>query len=99
MKRVKMTKTTIDADGREVVEEQEAMLLPPDDPNICQTCNTDHPAGHPHKFESLYYQYAFLADHGRWPVWRDSFAHCDPQIQEVALRVLAKHGIDPDGGK
>jgi len=55
-------------------------LLPPK-PGTCPICATDHLPSEPHNAQSLYYQYRFLASHGRWPTWADAVAHCAPEVQ------------------
>jgi len=57
------------------------MLLPPK-PGVCQECAVDHPPEDPHNNQSLYFQYKFRGDHGRWPTWKDAIAHCTPEVRE-----------------
>lgn len=69
------------------------MLLPA--PNgTCSQCAVDHPPEAPHNRDSLYYGYAFFAEHGRCPTWVDALAHCDDEIYETARQTLADHGVD-----
>ena len=56
-------------------------LLPPK-PDDCQECAVDHDPAQPHDKMSIYYQYWFRSEHGRWPTWRDALAHCDLEIRE-----------------
>lgn len=67
-------------------------LLPPK-PGVCQTCASDHEPEEPHNQRSLYYRYAFLADNGRWPTWKDAMAHCPKETQEVWTGELKKLGV------
>lgn len=67
-------------------------LLPPK-PDVCQTCASDHEPEEPHNQRSLYYQYAFLADHGRWPEWADAMAHCSEETRAVWSGELRKLGV------
>jgi len=69
-------------------------LLPPA-ATACQTCakNPAHPPDQPHDALSLYYHYAFYAEHKRWPTWKDAVAHCPEATKmawENALRALGK---------
>lgn len=55
-------------------------LLPPKK-GVCQECAADHPEDNPHNRYSLYYQYHFYNEHGRWPTWEDAMAHCDDETK------------------
>lgn len=65
------------------------MLLPPA-PDKCQTCAAEHAPEEPHDCGSLYYQYVFFAQHGRWPTWADAMAHCAPDVQALWRKELAR---------
>jgi len=67
-------------------------LLPPK-PDVCQTCASDHEPEEPHNQRSLYYQYAFLGEHGRWPTWADAMAHCSEGMRELWIVELRKMGV------
>ena len=64
-------------------------LLPPS-PDVCQTCASDHEPEEPHNQRSLFYQYSFMAEHGRWPVWADALAHCSEEMREMWIVELRK---------
>ena len=66
-------------------------LLPP--PDVCQECAVDHDKRSPHNKQSLYYQYSFYAEHGRWPTWEDAMAHCDEEVKEAWIEALAEQGV------
>ncbi len=68
-------------------------LFPPA-PDVCQACAVNHEPEAPHNQQSLYYQYHFYADHGRWPTWNDAMAHCPENIKKVVKEVLRKNGIE-----
>lgn len=68
------------------------MLLMPPHPDTCQTCATDHDPAHPHNQQSLYYQYWFHGQHGRWPTWADAMAHCDDETREMWTTQLVAMG-------
>jgi hypothetical protein len=81
----------VDADtGIVLSEEHNVGMLMPCAANVCQECATDHPHDHPHNQESLHYQYAFYAKHGRWPTWLDAVAHVPEPQRELWLRALVK---------
>jgi hypothetical protein len=65
------------------------ILLPPC-PDACQECAVKHPPEIPHNQQSLFYQYHFYAEHGRWPTWDDAMAHCSPEIQTLWKAELKK---------
>ena len=66
-------------------------LLPPK-PDVCQECAVDHDPLLPHNAQSLYYQYSFYAEHGRWPTWKDALAHCEPEMQQFWEEALREKG-------
>jgi hypothetical protein len=85
------TVQTIDATTGEVVaEKNNAMMLLPTAPGVCQECAVDHPHDQPHNQQSLAYQYRFFADHGRWPTWTDAMSHCTDEVKEAWRRGLIK---------
>lgn len=61
--------------------------------DVCQECAVDHAPEMPHNQESLYYQYNFYQEHGRWPTWEDAIAHCSAEIQVAWKGALKKKGI------
>jgi hypothetical protein len=69
------------------------MFLLPCAKDVCQECAVDHEPEQPHNQQSLYYQYKFYAEHGRWPTWEDAMAHCSPEIQRLWKTELEKRGI------
>lgn len=68
-------------------------LLPPP-PGVCSQCGRDHEPEQAHDQRSLLYQYAFYAEHDRWPTWEDALAHCAPEVQEQWREALRGHGVD-----
>lgn len=62
--------------------------------DVCQECAVDHPPQHPHNQQSLYFQYKFYGQHGRWPTWADAIAHCSPEMQKFWRDELAKRGVE-----
>lgn len=71
------------------------MLLPPK-PDVCQRCaNEQHkdPA-QPHDQKSLYWQYWFYGQHGRWPTRNDAMAHCTDEVKQFWIEALRERGIE-----
>lgn len=68
------------------------ILLPPK-PDVCQSCATKHDPGMPHNQQSLYWQYHFYGQHGRWPTWADAMAHCSKGMREFWIRELGARGV------
>jgi len=69
------------------------MLIPPP-PDVCSQCAVDHDPDIPHNQQSLYWQYAFRAEHDRWPTWKDAMAHCAPEVQAQWIDALREHGVE-----
>jgi hypothetical protein len=67
--------------------------LLPAKPGTCPECAADHKSSEPHNQQSLYYQYHFYNEHGRWPTWGDAIAHCDDAIKSFWKRELLKHDV------
>lgn len=63
-------------------------------PGVCQACAVDHPPEQPHNQQSLYWQYHFYGEHGRWPTWADAMAHCSEEIQTAWRQELAARGVE-----
>src|SRR4051812_8930831 len=85
MRTVPVKTTTVDlATGAETTRDGRAHLMPPHK-DACQICghNPAHDPDEPHNAQSLYYQYSFYGEHGRWPTWADAIAHC-PEPLKVA---------------
>jgi hypothetical protein len=87
------TVQAIDIQTGEVVEERRnAMTLLPPKGDACPVCATDHPHELPHNQQSIYYQMAFYATHGRWPDWQDAMQHCAPEVRAAWKGQLTKMG-------
>jgi hypothetical protein len=73
-------------------------ILPPKAGN-CSVCGVDHEPTLPHNTQSLYYQYAFYGEHGRWPTWADAVAHCTDEMRATWAKELKrlKAWSVPDG--
>jgi hypothetical protein len=89
---------TVNAETGEVLsEEKNAFTLLPPREGVCPECAVDHPYFQPHDQQSLYYQMAFHAKHGRWPTWNDALAHCPDNIKRYWISELMKRGVIEDG--
>ncbi len=75
-----------------VSNEGGAFLLPAKE-GTCPECATEHDPGQPHNQQSLYWQYHFFGQHGRWPTWKDAMAHCSPEMKKLWTEGLGEHGI------
>ena len=62
-------------------------------PNVCQACAVDHDQIQPHNQESLYYQYYFYGEYGRWPTWSDAMAHCSDDVKALWVDALRAEGV------
>jgi hypothetical protein len=65
----------------------------------CPECAVKHEPFMPHDRESLFYQYKFYNEHGRWPSWEDAMEHCPEEFKVVARETLASLGITSDDRK
>lgn len=76
----------------DVSERTEMFMLPPK-AGVCQVCATDHEDRLPHNAQSMFYQYSFYNEHGRWPTWIDAMAHCDERTKTLWTQALADIGV------
>lgn len=86
-----MGKLTQIGKGQPGVAGSGAFMLPPA-PDVCQECAHKHEPDQPHNAQTMYYQYRFANEHGRWPTWKDAVAHCAPEVQAVWKEALEKAG-------
>lgn len=86
LKTVPIQRDTVDMETGEVTE---TVMVPfkvmPPRPGSCPVCGNypAHEPEQPHNAQSLYYQYTFYGEYGRWPTWKDAVAHCTPQVQAM----------------
>lgn len=71
-----------------------AFGLMPAAPGTCPECALDHPPELPHNQQSLFFQYKFFNDHGRWPTWEDAMAHCSEDMKIIWREELRKRGVE-----
>lgn len=69
----------------------------PAKPGTCPECAATHGPELPHNQQSLFYQYNFYNEHGRWPTWEDAMAHCDEQMKATWREELTKAGVKLGG--
>ena len=67
--------------------------LMPAKEGTCPECATAHDMSQPHNQQSLFYQYKFFNENGRWPTWKDAMEHCSPDIKKFWIMKLAELGI------
>lgn len=99
MKSIPVRCETVDMATGEVTETRDVPFqLAPPPATACQVCGHDpaHEPDQPHNAQSLYYQYAFYADHGRWPTWRDAVAHCSESVRDHWELELRRLGVWPE---
>ena len=85
MKKLPVKMQTLAGDGTVVAEKTVNFGVMPPHPDACQTCGRRpaHAPGEPHDAQSLYYQYTFYGEHGRWPTWKDAMAHCSDSMKHA----------------
>jgi hypothetical protein len=76
------------------------MMLLPAKEGTCPICATAHEPEMPHNGQSLYYQYRFYGNRGRWPTWADAVAHCSPEMRAAWKQQLMDRGAwtEPEDG-
>jgi len=67
--------------------------LMPAKQGTCQECAVDHAPEQPHNQQSLFYQYKFYNENGRWPTWADALLHCPEDIKQLWTKELLERGI------
>lgn len=77
----------------------QGMTLLPPRPDVCQQCAVDHASEYPHNQQSLFWQYWFFGQHGRWPAWLDAMDHCTEEMQQQWINALNDRGIDVEEGE
>lgn len=63
---------------------------------VCEVCGRKHKADQPHDRSSLYYQYRFFDENGRFASWADAMEHCSCVTKMLWRQHLEARGIDPD---
>lgn len=99
MKKFPVKTETVDLQtGKSTESISEFKILPPP-PTACQVCgrNPAHPPELPHDGHSMYYQYSFYGEHGRWPTWNDAMEHCTDDMKRKWIVHLREFGVEVEG--
>jgi hypothetical protein len=64
----------------------------PAEKGTCPECAVKHEPDQPHNQQSLFYQYNFYNEHGRWPTWDDAMSHCSDEMKGLWVLELRKRG-------
>jgi len=72
---------------------KEGALLPAA-PGTCPKCAVKHEPEQPHNQQSLYWQYRFYHEHGRWPKWSNAMSHCSEEVKAFWTNALKEEGIE-----
>ena len=76
------------------IEEQTGFrLLNNPKPGTCPVCDVEHEPEFPHNRDSLFYQYKFYDEHGKWPTWKDAMEHCSEEMKRHWIEALTERGI------
>jgi hypothetical protein len=68
------------------------MILLPAKEGTCPICARSHHENEPHDKTSLFYQYRFYSEHGRWATWEDAMEHCTEEMKSEWRRELIALG-------
>jgi hypothetical protein len=96
MKTLPMVTHVVDLTTGETTERITDFKILPPVSTACQICGHEHTPDQPHNAQSLYYQYAFYGEHGRWPTWKDAVQHCADDVKSNWERELRKAGVWPE---
>ena len=72
----------------------EPFRLMPVKHGTCGQCSVKHNPKQPHDARSLFYQYWFYGENGRWPNWKDAMSHCDESVKKSWVTHLKMKGVD-----
>ncbi len=75
------------------------LMLMPAPEGTCEVCAVKHDPKFPHNASSMFYQYNFFNEYGRWPDWRDAMSHCDNDMKEYWTLRLEENGIEIEKGQ
>lgn len=92
---------TVDAaTGKSIKTEMVGFQIMPARAGTCAVCGVKHEPYMPHNAQSMFYQYRFFGQHGRWPTWSDAIAHTTPEMQTAwkAELTVAQHWTFPPDG-
>jgi len=84
--------TTVDRKTGKETTTNAKMFMMPAKKGTCEECAVNHRKDQPHDKQSMFYQYKFFNEHGRWPGWADAMAHCDDEVKQMWTTHLRKLG-------
>ena len=84
---------TVDSRTGKVTKSKVNFSMLPAQPGTCEWCAEDHKTDQPHNAQSLFYQYRFYNEHGRWPTWKDALKHCSKKVRALWISELERHGV------
>lgn len=67
--------------------------LMPAPKGTCPECAVSHSAEQPHNQQSMFYQYKFYNEYGRFPTWKDAMDHCPEEIKNHWIESLNEVGV------
>lgn len=73
-----------------------AFSLLPAAPGTCPECAVSHDPQQPHNQQSLFYQYHFYNEYGRWPTWADAMERCPEEIKAAWIKELTSRSVKID---
>lgn len=62
-------------------------------PGTCPKCAVKHEPELPHNQQSIFWNYWFYEQNGRWPTWKDAMEHCTEEVKARWTQALAENGI------
>lgn len=74
------------------------MMMMPAKEGTCEWCAVEHLPEMPHNAQSMFYQYRFYNEHGRWPNWKDAMSHCDDKMRSTWTEHLEAMGVNVAAG-
>jgi hypothetical protein len=89
---MKITQKTVPQRINHLPAVDDFSLLPPAK-DVCQKCAVKHDDAMPHNQQSIYWQYWFYSQYGRWPTWADAMSHCTLEMKLAWTKALAEQGI------
>lgn len=90
----KVTQVDTSSGAEEDISHKVQMFMLPAAADKCQECATAHEDRLPHNQQSMFYQYRFYNEHGRWPTWVDAMAHCSDHVKSLWTQALKDMGVN-----
>lgn len=89
---------TVDRKTGKTTPSKGTMMMMPAKEGTCSECAVEHDPTHPHNAQSMFYQYKFFNEFGRWPDWKDAMKHCPKEIKAHWMEHLEKLGVNVKAG-